>query len=149
MRFCLIFRSCFFDGCFNRLLMGFASQNPPQIDPKSTKNRSPNPLLCWLRSCIVFSSILTLTPDASNPKITEKVLCFIAFKRLKPFRAQVRFGFDFGPIWLHFGINFGAKSTKTAIKKDIPNVIDFLIVFLTILAPFWNPCLVQLGHLSL
>ena len=42
-------------------------------------------------------SILASKPDAPTPNFIEKRLGFNAFKRLKRFRVQVRFGFDFGP----------------------------------------------------
>ena len=42
------------------------------------------------------------------------------------------------PIWLHFGIDLGSNSTKTATKKDIHFLIAFLTDFWTILAPSWD-----------
>ena len=38
------------------------------------------------------------------------------------------------------------KSTKKPFKKDIRILIEFLIDFLTILAPFWDPLGIHLGH---
>ena len=40
------------------------------------------------------------------------------------------------PIWFHFGINFGSKSTKTATEKGIHFLIAFFSRFLD---QFWFP----------
>ena len=98
----LFFEVVFSMFLFDRFLVGFASPNPPQIDPKSMKNRSPNPLLSWLRSLAVFSSIFTLKSHASNPPNVVPVLHWLQFKRLRPFRVHVRVGFAFGPILAPF-----------------------------------------------
>ena len=55
------------------------------------KNRMSTPAPCFNR----FLMILSLKLEAPNPKIIEILLCFIAFKRLRPFRVHVRFGVHF------------------------------------------------------
>ena len=91
------FRGRFFDSFFNRFLMGSGSPNPPQMGPKSTKNRRDNALRRWLVFFIVFWQGFVPKPDVPNPKNIEKLLCFIPFKRLRRFRVEVQFAFDLAP----------------------------------------------------
>ena len=77
-------------------LRPLASQNGAKMVQKLVKNRSKHALRYCIRFFIDFLSILASKPDAPNPNLIEKRLVFIAFKRLKRFRGQVRFGFDFG-----------------------------------------------------
>ena len=55
----------------------------------------------------------------------------------------------FVPLWFHFGIKNGPKSTKRVTKTTIEISIDFPIDFWTILAPFWDPFWSPLGHFGL
>ena len=52
----------------------------------------------------------------------------------------------FVPLWFHFGIKNGPKSTKRVTKTTIEISIDFSIDLGTILAPFWDPFWTPLGH---
>ena len=126
----LFFRGRFFDVFFDRFLVGFASPNPPKIDPKSMKNRSPNPLLSWLRSLAVFSSIFTLKSHASNPPNVVPVLHWLQFKRLRPFRVHVRVRFAFGPMLAPFWHQNWSKIDQNSGQKRHSNFDRFFNRFL-------------------
>ena len=50
-----------------------------------------------------------------------------------------------GPTWLHFGSQNRSKSVKNRFSKGTPKMIDFYIVFGSILGRFWGP---TWGHLG-
>ena len=98
----------------------------PQIKPESMQERETSQ---WKNACrrqlpvlIDFWWFLSPKLDAPNPQIIEILLCFIALKRLRPFRVHVRCGVHFSltlaPFWHQ-------KSSKIHKKGDKNNHRNF------------------------
>ena len=89
----------------------WASQNPPKIEPKSTKNRCQNVFRCWLRFLTVFGRIFVVNPDPRTPKILKKsfVLQYLVEIRFFMLKAVL------GTIWASIlGPRRSQDSFKTA-----------------------------------
>ena len=108
----------FFDGFFDRFFDRFGFQNGAKIDPKSTKSRCKT--VCPHRIGFLSDSLifLFLKLTAPNPKIIEKLLRFIAFKRLRPFRVRTRLGVHFCPTLAPFWPQNGCKIDLKGDKKN-------------------------------
>ena len=126
----------------------WASQNPPKIEPKSTKNRCQNVFRCWLRFLTVFGRIFVVNPDPRTPKILKKSFVLQYLVEIRLFKLRSVLVPMLVPTWLHFSIKNGPKWEPRAIKKEVRFLIDFFIDFWTLLAPFWEPCWGHLGHLN-
>ena len=133
-----LFRCHFFNSFFYRFLIDFASQNPPQINPKSIKLRCQNPLR--FRHCFSndFWSMSIRKVKARPPKIIENPFVFQWKSKNRLFELLLRSVSVLVPTCFDFGTKIGPKSLNKSIKNDIRFVIDSLIIFWTILAPFWS-----------
>ena len=112
---------CFWCGSGSVLLLFWLpkwSPNRPQIGKSQWKTACRR----QLHVLIDFWWFLSPKLDAPNPKIIEILLCFIAFKRLRPFRVHVRLGVHFCPTLAPF---LHQKCFKIQQKGDKNNNRNF------------------------
>ena len=122
----------------------------PKMEPKST----PNPKKSTKTACrrqlhvlIDFWWFLSPKLDAPNPKIIEILLCFIAFRRLRPFRVHVRLGVHFCPTLVPFWHQKWSKIHQKGDKNNHRNFDRFSDRFLDDFSSLLGSILVPFGPL--